>query len=210
MSGKSALPANHFPDRFALDPSWLGSESVRFAFVMRFEPQDPTTRFEGARACTVGTFHERNATRKISREINGNHPRKRACGGFGGLLLVRLDSAPGRRLVLSRKSLIHLFCGCRSRFLRLGIRGRDLFLPCGLRWRGLDAWSCSINNPAYHDVARGVKLRLEASRPAHRFPQPRSGPFQGRGDELHQVIHRYPATVGGVEDRLREPGVDGS
>ena len=91
MSGKSALPANHFPDRFALDPSWLGSESAGFAFVMRFEPQDPTTRFEGARACTVGTFHERNATLQKTREINGNHPRKRAFGGFGGLLLVSLN-----------------------------------------------------------------------------------------------------------------------
>jgi hypothetical protein len=34
-SGNSVLPANHFPDRFALDPSWRGHESARFAFVMR-------------------------------------------------------------------------------------------------------------------------------------------------------------------------------
>jgi hypothetical protein len=80
MSGKSALPANHFPDRFALDPSWLGSESAGFAFVMRFEPQDPTTWFEGTRACTGGAFHERNATIQKTREINGNHFVETAAG----------------------------------------------------------------------------------------------------------------------------------
>src|SRR5947209_20458035 len=94
---------------------------------------------------TIGTFHERNTTLQKTLEVNGNHPRKRAFGRFGGLLLVRLP----------RSSLIHLCCGCRSWFLRLGIWGRDLFcfrsarlfLPCGLRWRGVQAWSCSINNP---------------------------------------------------------------
>jgi len=35
---------------------------------------------------------------------------------------------------------------------------------------------------------------------------PKQLPF----DEFHQVIHRHPATVGGVEGRLCEPGVDGS
>jgi hypothetical protein len=70
-SGKSALPANHFPDRFALDPSWLGSESARFAFVMRFEPHDPSTRFEGARACTVGAFHERMPMDRRHRQACG-------------------------------------------------------------------------------------------------------------------------------------------
>src|ERR1700719_304224 len=62
-----------------------------------------------------------------TREINGNHLRKRAFGRFGRLLLVSYSIATGRMLVLSRKSLIHLFCECRSRFLRLSIRGRDLF-----------------------------------------------------------------------------------
>ncbi len=90
MSGKSALPANHFPDRFALDPSWFGIGSSRFAFVVRLEPQDPTMWFEGARRGTIGTFHERNTTLQKTLEVNGNHPRKRAFGGFGGLLLVSL------------------------------------------------------------------------------------------------------------------------
>src|SRR2546427_5771999 len=85
-----SLPADNIPDRINPCPS-SGSRWVRsFAFVMRFEPQDPTTWFEGARASTVGAFHERNATLQKTREFNGNHPRKRAFGGFGGLLLVRL------------------------------------------------------------------------------------------------------------------------
>ena len=131
---------DNIPDRINPRPSWFGIGSIRFAFVVRLEPQDPSTRFEGARACTVGTFHERNATVQKTREINGNHPRKRACGGFGGLRLRRLDSAPGCRLGSPRSSLIHLLCGCRSRFLRPGIREETCSASVPL------ACSCPVNS----------------------------------------------------------------
>ena len=62
-------------------------------------------------------------------EINGNYPRKCAFGRLGSLLLVRLDSTLSVRRGKRRKSLVHWFCGCRSRFLRLDREGRVLFCP---------------------------------------------------------------------------------
>ena len=34
-------------------------------------------------------------------------------------------------------------------------------------------------------------------------------PFQGGGDELHQVIHRHPTTAGRIKEGMGEPDVDG-
>src|SRR5258708_3556882 len=88
----------HIPVCFRLGPAWFSMGSTGFAFVMRFESQDPTMGFEGTCACAIGTFHEINTTLPKTLEINGNQdPRKRAFGRFGRLLLVH------HRIVTSRK-----------------------------------------------------------------------------------------------------------
>src|SRR5437899_10935173 len=74
------LSSNHFPGGFPLSPSLSGIGSIRFAFVVRLEPQDPTTRFEGARCPTVGTFYQLDAAVQNPLEFDGTHPGNRALG----------------------------------------------------------------------------------------------------------------------------------
>lgn len=131
------LTSDDFPDRFTHGPSLGGHGGIRFAFVVRREPEHSLARRERARPCTIGTFNQRNATVEKTLEFDGNHPRKRAFGCF---------------------DCLHLFSHCYYRFRRVLLPvGRHSFLLwfslapipllCGLRWRGFDAWSCSINNP---------------------------------------------------------------
>src|SRR4029077_10028791 len=98
---------------------------------------------------------------------------------------------------------------CPSRFLWLAGPMRAAWF--GSVWsRDFNAWSCSINDPqritAEHEQLCGF---LECLSPHIGFPS-LIAPLQNRSHELHQVIHRHAAGVGRIEDRLREPGVDGA
>jgi hypothetical protein len=80
------FPSDFFSDHipvcfpFSPDPSSSGIGRVRFAFLVRLEAQDPTMWFQGARACTAGTFHHRHTTFLKTFDVNGNDPEKRAFG----------------------------------------------------------------------------------------------------------------------------------
>jgi hypothetical protein len=82
---------------------------MRFAFVMRREPEHSLARRERARPGTIGTGNQRDATVEKTLGFDGNHSRKRAFGRFGGWLLVSHSIATGRMLVVSRGSLVHRF-----------------------------------------------------------------------------------------------------
>ncbi len=135
---------DNIPDRINPRPSWFGIGSIRFAFVVRLEPQDPSTRFEGARACTVGTFHERNAT--VQKTCIWWVWWAASCPtGLRSWSQARFEQKePDPPVLWVPKSVS-----------QAGHSGRDLFcfrparllLPCELRWRGVQAWSCSIINP---------------------------------------------------------------
>src|SRR6266568_3105907 len=79
----------------------------------------------------------RNATVEKTLEFDGNHPRKRAFGCFACLHLF------------SHRS--YRFCRVRHMIGRhsfsFWFRPAPIPLLSGLRLRGFDAWSCSINDP---------------------------------------------------------------
>src|SRR5579863_7600044 len=78
-----SLPTDNIPDRINPCPSSGSPWDLRFAFVMRFEPQNPTMRFESTRCGTIRAFHKRNTALQKTLEVDGNYPRKRAFGRFG-------------------------------------------------------------------------------------------------------------------------------
>ena len=82
---------------------------MRFAFVVRREPEHALARSERARPGTRGTCHQRDATVQKTRGFDGHHASKRAFGRCGGWLLVSHSIATGRMLVVSRGSLVHRF-----------------------------------------------------------------------------------------------------
>src|SRR5712691_6282026 len=86
---QSSLAVDDIPDQVDPRPSSGGRPCLRIALVVRLEPQDPTTRFEGARAGAVGTFYQCHPALQKTLEVNGkHHPRKRAFGCRADLNLV--------------------------------------------------------------------------------------------------------------------------
>src|SRR5215831_21229321 len=115
------LSADDLPDRFTHGPSLGGHGGVRFAFVVRREPEASLARGERARPCAIGTFNQLHATVEKTLAFDGNHPRKRAFGWFACLHLFSHRSSRFRRVLLDarwhnflfwfRPDPISLLCG---------------------------------------------------------------------------------------------------
>ena len=85
------LTADNIPVRFPLGPSLSGIRRIRFALLVRGEPEHALEWRERTRSSTVRTFDKMRAALLKTFEFDGNHPRKRAFGRFGWLhLLSRL------------------------------------------------------------------------------------------------------------------------
>ena len=176
---------------------------MRFAFVVRREPEHSLAQSERARPCTIGTCHQRDATVQKTRGFDGHHARKRAFGRFGGLLLISHSIATGRMLVVSRGRRVHrfgAFCDRCSAVLRQSAWGGDPFCcrpthtrdSGGRRMRAFDAGSCSINHPqritAQHEEFRGSLKRLGL----HIRVPSLMAPFQSGGHKLRSNETKVP------------------
>src|SRR5260370_18630686 len=124
-----SVPTDNIPDRINPCPSSGSRWDLRFAFVMRFEPQNPTMRFESTRRGTIRAFHKRNTALQKTLEVDGNYPRKRAFGRFCRSRAVTRWDVRLRRVRLPERE--HSFS--------FWLRPAPMPLFCGLRWEGFSA-----------------------------------------------------------------------
>lgn len=94
MSG--ALSPNQIPSRFTHSPALIRIRGVRFAFLVRWKPEDAIVRFQGARPETIRAFHELDATLQKTLRLDRNDARKGAFGCFCRFHLIS-DKIAGRR-----------------------------------------------------------------------------------------------------------------
>ncbi len=83
MSG--ALSPNQIPSRFTHSPALIRIRGVRFAFLVRWKPEDAIVRFQGARPETIRAFHELDATLQKTLRLDRDDARK-GCAGYLGHL----------------------------------------------------------------------------------------------------------------------------
>src|SRR6266571_3741592 len=79
-----SLPTDNIPDRINPCPSSGSRWDLRFAFVMRFEPQNPTMRFESTRRGTIRAFHKRNTALQKRWRSMGTTPENVHLVAFAG------------------------------------------------------------------------------------------------------------------------------